>query len=302
MALNSSQPGITADSSQIWSFAGREFDESRLELRISGQPVDLELKPLEVLIQLLKHAGEVVPKGQLLDAVWPGLNVVDGSLATAIHKLRKALGDDDSKIVVTVPRVGYRLAEVVHSKAARLPPVPAESSLQAGHQIPGRECWRLLRSLSTSSNSKVWLGENPKTSELRVFKFVLNTACLKALKREVMVFRFLRECLGERSDFVRIFEWNFDSPPYFLESEYGGLNLSEWAESKGGLGNIPMNQRLRVMVEIARTVAAAHGAGVLHRDLKPANILVMRVAVDEEQVKLPISEVHVCSSRLGSGP
>lgn len=286
MAFNPSPRGIAGDYGRVWSFAWREFDESRLQLKLGGQPVELELKPLEVLIQLLNHAGEVVTKDQLLEAVWPVLSIVDGSLATAVHKLRKALGDDDSKIVVTVPRVGYRLAAVAHCKEARLPPTAAELNLEAGHPVPGRKRWRLLRRLSASRNSDVWLADHPKTSELRVFKFASDAGCLKALKREVMVFRFLRESLGERSDFVRIFEWNFDAPPYFLESEYGGPNLAEWAENQGGLGNIPMQRRLRVLAEIARTIAAAHGAGVLHRDLKPANILLTPVAGSEEQVKI----------------
>ena len=155
MSLNPSPLGIAADSGRVWSFAGREFDESRLELKVGGEPVELELKPLEVLIQLLKHAGEVVPKDQLLNAVWPGLNVVDGSLATAIHKLRKALGDHDSEIVVTVPRVGYRLAPVAHRTTARLPPAPAEMSLQVGHSIPGRDPALICcaaRSVTTTSS------------------------------------------------------------------------------------------------------------------------------------------------------
>ena len=62
------------------------------------------------------HAGEVVTKGELLEAVWPGTAVVDGSLATAISKVRKLLGDDD-EVIVTVPRVGYKLAVPVHCKA-----------------------------------------------------------------------------------------------------------------------------------------------------------------------------------------
>jgi serine/threonine protein kinase len=103
---------------------------------------------------------------------------------------------------------------------------------------------------------------------------VSNASRLATLKREVTVFRFLRESLGERSDFVRIFEWNFDQHPYFLESQYGGPNLARWAESQGGLANLPLEDRLRMVAEIAQTVAAAHAAGVLHKDLKPSNILV----------------------------
>src|SRR5205814_8140467 len=104
MVLNGSLAELADASGRVWTFAGREFDESRLELRVNGKPVELELKPLEILLQLLKHAGEVVSKDELLDAVWPGLSVAEGSLSTAVYKLRKALGDDDSRIVVTVPR------------------------------------------------------------------------------------------------------------------------------------------------------------------------------------------------------
>ena len=108
---------IEPGSGRIWTFAGRQYDDSRLELRVEGRAIDLELKPLEVLQQLLLHAGQVVTKESLLEAVWPGLTVVDSSLATAISKLRKALGDRDAAIVVNVPRVGYRLAADVQSRS-----------------------------------------------------------------------------------------------------------------------------------------------------------------------------------------
>jgi eukaryotic-like serine/threonine-protein kinase len=275
---------LAKSSGRVWSFAGREFDESRLELRVNGKPVELELKPLEFLMELLEHSGEVVSKDQLLAAVWQGLSVVDGSLSTAVHKLRKALGDDDSTIVVTVPRVGYRPA--AQSVANLCSPSPAELNLKSGDPVPGRERWRLMRAFDVSGANAVWLAENPKTGELRVFKFVLDSGRLKALKREVTVFRFLRESLGDRPDFVRILEWNFETPPYFLETEYAGLNLADWAESQGGLANIPMQRRLRVLSEIAEAVAVAHATGVLHKDLKPANVLVTAAAGGEEQIKL----------------
>ncbi|MDE3137136.1 MAG: winged helix-turn-helix domain-containing protein [Acidobacteriota bacterium] len=280
------QDGAPASSGRLWHFAGREFDEARLELRVEGKLVDLELKPLEILLQLLLHAGEVVNKEQLLDAVWPGLAVVEGSLTTAVYKLRKAIGDHDSTIIVTVPRVGYRLTVSVRSQASQVPAFHAEVALETGEPVPGREHWRLSRQLEVSPNSEVWLAEHPRSHELRVFKFASNAARFKALRREVTVFRFLRECLGERPEFVRIFEWNFDAPPYFLESEFGGPNLAEWAESLSGLGNIPVEQRVAIVAKIAEAVATAHGAGVVHKDLKPGNVLVARAGNGEEQIKI----------------
>jgi DNA-binding winged helix-turn-helix (wHTH) protein/serine/threonine protein kinase len=284
MGVSRLRVDVRRQAERVWRFAGREFDESRLELKVDGKPVELELKPLELLIELLRHAGEVVAKDQLLAAVWPGLSVVDGSLATAVHKLRKALGDDDSTIVVTVPRVGYRLAAAADTIASSPLPTPEELELKAGDPVRGREHWRLIRPFDASG--AVWLAENPKTRERRVFKFVSDGGRLKTLKREVTIFRFLRQRLGDRPDFIRIFEWNFDFAPFFLEAEYGGPNLAEWADIQGGLANIPIERRLRMLADIADAVAAAHEAGVLHKDLKPANVLVFTTTDGREQIKL----------------
>jgi eukaryotic-like serine/threonine-protein kinase len=260
-------------SARLWKFADCELDESRRELRVRGTAVELESKPLEVLIQLLHHAGEVVTKDELLESVWPGTEVVDGSLATAVSKLRRAMGDEEQLTILTVPRVGYRLAVPVQSKAVA-GGVWDDQGLKAGDTVPGREQWRLNKKMGPSGSSEVWLAENPKTHESRVFKFATDGIELKGLKREVTLARFLRESLGERADFVRVLEWNFDTQPFFVESEYGGANLSEWAERQGGLPKVPRELRLRMLVEIAKAVAAAHDIGVLHKDLKPANVLV----------------------------
>jgi DNA-binding winged helix-turn-helix (wHTH) protein/TolB-like protein len=97
----------------LWRFAGCEFDDLRFQLIVNGQPVELERKPLELLRYLLSRSGEVVRKEELLEAVWPGLTVVDASLATAVSKLRKVLGDQE--VIQTVPRVGYRIAVPIFS-------------------------------------------------------------------------------------------------------------------------------------------------------------------------------------------
>jgi serine/threonine protein kinase/DNA-binding winged helix-turn-helix (wHTH) protein len=265
---------IAETSARLWRFADYELDELGRELRVKGRVVELEAKPLDILLQLVLHAGEVVTKEELLDAVWPDVMVVDGSLATAVSKLRKAMGDEDHPAIVTVPRVGYRLAVPVYCKAMAAAAGP-ELGFKAGDAVPGREQWRLSRPMDISGSSEVWLAENPKTHEQRAFKFAADGARLKGLKREITVSRFLRESLGDRPEFVRILEWNFETPPFFLESEYAGQNLAEWAAAQGGLNKISLDARLHLLIDIAEAVAAAHDLGVLHKDLKPANILVV---------------------------
>ncbi len=257
---------------RVWRFEQFDFDESSRELRSNGDAVELESKPLEVLYQLLLHAGEVVTKEELLELGWPGVTVVEGSLATAVSKLRKALGDEN-RIVLTVPRVGYRLAVPVQCKTVAPPPA-RDLGFQPGDAVPGRDQWRFVRKLHESASSEVWLAEHPKTHESRVFKFAGDGLRLRGLKREVTLARLLKDSLGERPDFVRVLEWNFDTPPYYLESEFCGPNLAEWAESRGGLPAIPLVDRMRIILELAQAVAAAHAIGVLHKDLKPANILI----------------------------
>src|SRR6476619_4047082 len=128
----------------MWRFADCEFDELRRELRAHGRPVDLEAKPLEILLQLLLRAGEVVTKEELLESVWPDVMVVDGSLATAVSKLRKAMGDEEHPAVVTVPRVGYRLAVPVFCKTVAAAAGP-ELGFKVGDSVPGREQWQLTK-------------------------------------------------------------------------------------------------------------------------------------------------------------
>ena len=91
----------------LWRFNDCEFDEAQLRLSVAGAVVAMEPRPLQVLAELLRHAGEVVTKDELLQSVWQGRDTVEHVLATAVGKLRKALGEN---LIQTVPRIGYRFA------------------------------------------------------------------------------------------------------------------------------------------------------------------------------------------------
>lgn len=258
---------------RLWKFSGAEFDEASWSLRVAGQVVALEGKPLEVLHELLLRAGEVVTKDEILDAVWPGLTVVEGSLPTAISKLRKALGGQQDNIIETVPRVGYRLVGSVKIESVESPLAP-RFSFNVGDAVPGRKQWRLTQVLGDSGAEDVWLGTHEKTGEVRVFKFADAPDRLRALKREAALSRVIFAGMGDKAPLPALLEWNFDASPYFLEYAYGGHDLLAWGDAAGGLAAIPLDLRLAVAAQIARAVSDVHQLGVLHKDLKPANVLI----------------------------
>src|SRR6202789_3519321 len=89
---------VAGPSRGRWHFGRAILDERTLELLVNGVDAELERKPLEVLIYLLQHAGEVCTKDELLAGLWPGRILSETVLTTCIGRLRDVLGDDNQEI------------------------------------------------------------------------------------------------------------------------------------------------------------------------------------------------------------
>lgn len=113
----------------------------------NGTAVHLEPKVMEVLLCLARHAGEVIPKEELLKAVWPDTFVTEDALKRCISELRRVFEDDarEPRVIETIPKRGYRLvAPVVPAKRARDSSTQATPSpaITGAAGIGARRVWR----------------------------------------------------------------------------------------------------------------------------------------------------------------
>src|SRR5439155_20693064 len=135
--------------------------------------------------------------------------------------------------------------------------------------------WVLARKLGEGGFGEVWKARHEKLDERRVFKFCFRADRVRSLKREVTLFRLLKERIGEHPNIVRLHDIYFDQPPFYLEEEYvSGKDLKSWCEAQRGVEQVPLEMRLEIVAQAADGLQAAHDAGVIHRDVKPGNILI----------------------------
>src|SRR5664279_2205890 len=85
------------------------LDRERQALLRGGEPVSIGHRGYLILEALLDANGETVSKTALLERAWPGLVVEEANLTVQVGALRKAMGADGETLIVTVPRMGYRL-------------------------------------------------------------------------------------------------------------------------------------------------------------------------------------------------
>ena len=109
-----------------------ELDVRAYELRSAGIALKLKPIPMELLLFLIEHRGELVTREQIVERIW-GKGVfldTDNSINGAVSRIRQVLRDDPEQpqFVQTVPGKGYRFIAPV--KAGDIPPAQVVSDEQ----------------------------------------------------------------------------------------------------------------------------------------------------------------------------
>lgn len=108
---------------RVYRFEEFALDTRSGALTHAGLRTPLREQPLQLLLALLEHSGELVTREQLVSRLWPAGTFVDSDcgLNKAINHLREALGDsaEHPHFIETFPRRGYRfIVPVTHDEQA----------------------------------------------------------------------------------------------------------------------------------------------------------------------------------------
>lgn len=126
---------ISTTAADVLRVGDVTLDLARQVVRIGADDVRLRPKTFDVLTMLVRHAGQVVSKQRLIEAVWGDVAVTDDSLVQCLVEIRRALGVGHFAIR-TVRGRGYLLdGEVTAVRPAsdgRQPPAVAPPVVAPG--------------------------------------------------------------------------------------------------------------------------------------------------------------------------
>ena len=112
----------------VYEFGSFRLDPSERLLLRGAQAVPVTPKAFDLLLYLVEHAGRLVGKQELMDALWPSTSVEETNLTFTISVLRKALGDGQNgeQCIQTVPTRGYRFVAPLLTSITRLSVTPTK--------------------------------------------------------------------------------------------------------------------------------------------------------------------------------
>jgi DNA-binding winged helix-turn-helix (wHTH) protein/pimeloyl-ACP methyl ester carboxylesterase len=105
-----------ARTNVVYEFGPFRLEPKEHRLVCESRAIPLTGKAFDTLCVLVDRHGTLVPKQELLNAVWPKITVEENNLDRNISTLRKTLGDHAPglQFIETVPRKGYRFTAAVN--------------------------------------------------------------------------------------------------------------------------------------------------------------------------------------------
>jgi Tol biopolymer transport system component/DNA-binding winged helix-turn-helix (wHTH) protein len=102
------------DRPAIYEFGGYRLDPRARMLSLHDRPIALAPKSFDLLVLLVERRGRALERDELIRELWPDTVVEEANLTFQVSTVRKALGEEGSKWIETLPKHGYRFSAPVH--------------------------------------------------------------------------------------------------------------------------------------------------------------------------------------------
>ena len=133
-------------------------------LKRANAPIALQPKAFDALLCMVRRAGHLISKQELINTLWPSVHVSETNLTNTIVSLRKIVGRDTIR---TVSKHGYRfdlpvegepgVARSTFEKFARAKELAAQRSLESVSRARDM-CWTCLAEDPDFAPAWAWLG------------------------------------------------------------------------------------------------------------------------------------------------
>lgn len=122
------------------------------------------------------------------------------------------------------------------------------------------------------------------------------------------IYRFKKEAAAvaafRHPNIVQVYDFNVDGEVYYMVLEYiPGETLQErLKELKSSNQKMPIEQAIKIVIDICNAMGYAHKHGMIHRDIKPANIMLdvhgQAILMDFGIVKILDDETHTVTGAV----
>ena len=116
---------------ETYTFGGFTLDVPERRLSTGTGQLAIAPRAFDLLVALVRGAGRLISKKELLDSVWPESFVEEGILTVHVSALRKLLGDTSRtpRFIETVSRSGYRFIAAVSEETLVRQVIPGRWSI-----------------------------------------------------------------------------------------------------------------------------------------------------------------------------
>lgn len=169
------------------------------------------------------------------------------------------------------------------------------SSARGGDSLPTIPGFTIIGELGRGAMGVVYEAHQSNLNRTVALKLVPSTD-----KSMVMRFELEARALGKVQDdgIIRIFDvGHHEGRPYLVMEVVRGGTL---AQALGGNVVVDARDAALVVRQMAKSLGAAHGAGILHRDLKPGNIMLAEPPPPPDDLgKIRLDKIHTKLADFG---